>query len=61
MRDVENNSLQGIIDQVVVARPMTKFAYRMTNLEDTPRIVKHAVGMALNGAPGMVRAVLLVV
>lgn len=54
MRDVENNSLQGIIDQVVVSRPMTKFAYRMTNPEDTPRIVKYAVGMALNWAPGMI-------
>ncbi|GAB1207927.1 hypothetical protein APSETT445_006663 [Aspergillus pseudonomiae] len=51
-RDLENNSLQGIIDQVVVSRPLTKFAYRMTNPEDTPRIVKHAIGVATSGAPG---------
>lgn len=54
MRDVENNSLQGIIDQVVLARPITKFAHRMMNPEDTPRIIKHAVATALNGAPGMI-------
>ncbi|KNG83435.1 putative 2-hydroxyphytanoyl-CoA lyase [Aspergillus nomiae NRRL 13137] len=53
-RDLENNSLQGIIDQVVVSRPLTKFAYRMTNPEDTPRIVKHAIGVATSGAPGPV-------
>ncbi|KAE8347732.1 hypothetical protein BDV24DRAFT_146532 [Aspergillus arachidicola] len=53
-RDAENNSLQGIIDQVVVSRPLTKFAYRMTNPEDTPRIVKYAMGAALSGAPGPV-------
>ncbi|KAE8372792.1 thiamine pyrophosphate enzyme, N-terminal TPP binding domain-containing protein [Aspergillus bertholletiae] len=53
-RDAENNSLQGMIDQVVVSRPLTKFAYRMTNPEDTPRIVKHAIGVAISGAPGPV-------
>ncbi|KGQ00800.1 hypothetical protein PAAG_12528 [Paracoccidioides lutzii Pb01] len=35
LRDAENNSLQGVIDQIVVSKPLTKFACRMTNPEDT--------------------------
>ncbi|KAL4921126.1 thiamine pyrophosphate enzyme, N-terminal TPP binding domain-containing protein [Aspergillus aurantiobrunneus] len=54
LRDAENNSLQGIIDQVVVSRPLTKFAHRVTNPEDAPRLVSLAVRTALSGAPGPV-------
>ncbi|KAL4937594.1 hypothetical protein BDV06DRAFT_232471 [Aspergillus oleicola] len=54
LRDAENNSLQGIIDQVVVARPLTKFAMRVTSAEDAPRLVALAVRQALSGAPGPV-------
>ncbi|PGH05241.1 hypothetical protein AJ79_06852 [Helicocarpus griseus UAMH5409] len=54
LRDAENNSLQGIIDQVVVARPLTKFAHRVTNPEDTPRIISHAIRVATSGAQGPV-------
>ncbi|KAJ0414980.1 thiamine pyrophosphate enzyme, N-terminal TPP binding domain-containing protein [Aspergillus carlsbadensis] len=54
LRDAENNSLQGIIDQVVASRPLTKFAHRVTNAEDAPRIVSLAVRTALAGAPGPV-------
>ncbi|KAL4899122.1 hypothetical protein BDW74DRAFT_171697 [Aspergillus multicolor] len=54
LRDSENNSLQGIIDQVVVSRPLTKFAHRVTNPEDAPRLVSLAVRTALAGAPGPV-------
>ncbi|KAL4896130.1 thiamine pyrophosphate enzyme, N-terminal TPP binding domain-containing protein [Aspergillus ambiguus] len=54
LRDAENNSLQGIIDQVVASRPLTKFAHRMTNPEDTPRIISLAIRTALSGAPGPV-------
>ncbi|KAL4963238.1 thiamine pyrophosphate-binding protein [Aspergillus stella-maris] len=54
LRDAENNSLQGIIDQVVVARPLTKFAMRVTCPEDAPRLVGLAVRTALTGAPGPV-------
>ncbi|KAF9890236.1 hypothetical protein FE257_006148 [Aspergillus nanangensis] len=54
LRDAENNSLQGIIDQVVVSRPLTKFAHRMSNPEDTPRIISLAIRTALSGAPGPV-------
>lgn len=53
LRDAENNSLQGIIDQVVASRPLTKFAHRMTNPEDTPRIISLAIRTALSGAPGI--------
>ncbi|KMU73665.1 hypothetical protein CISG_03715 [Coccidioides immitis RMSCC 3703] len=42
LRDAENNSLQGSIDQVVVAKPLTKFAHRITHAEDIPRLVSHA-------------------
>lgn len=52
LRDAENNSLQGIVDQVVVSRPLTKFAHRVTNPEDAPRIVSLAARTALAGAPG---------
>ncbi|KAF1817036.1 thiamine diphosphate-binding protein [Eremomyces bilateralis CBS 781.70] len=54
LRDAENNSLQGQIDQVVVARPLTKFAHRVTHAEDAPRLVSHAIRTALAGAPGPV-------
>ncbi|KAL4879768.1 thiamine pyrophosphate enzyme, N-terminal TPP binding domain-containing protein [Aspergillus karnatakaensis] len=54
LRDAENNSLQGALDQVVVSKPVTKFTYRVTNAEDAPRIVSFAVRTALAGAPGPV-------
>ncbi|EEH45869.2 uncharacterized protein PADG_02019 [Paracoccidioides brasiliensis Pb18] len=54
LRDAESNSPQGIIDQIVVSKPLTKFAYRMTNPEDTPRIISHAIRVAMSGAPGPV-------
>ncbi|KAL3437758.1 thiamine pyrophosphate enzyme, N-terminal TPP binding domain-containing protein [Aspergillus tetrazonus] len=52
LRDSENNSLQGIIDQVVASRTLTKFAHRVTNPEDAPRLVSLAVRTATAGAPG---------
>ncbi|KAK9848157.1 hypothetical protein MYU51_017153 [Penicillium brevicompactum] len=54
LRDTENNSLQGSIDQVVAAKPVTKFAHRVVAPEECPRIVSHAIRMALSGAPGPV-------
>ncbi|KAJ5721498.1 uncharacterized protein N7483_009432 [Penicillium malachiteum] len=38
-RDTENNSLQGLVDQVVAARPITKFAHRVVIPEECPRIL----------------------
>lgn len=52
LRDQENNSLQGQIDQVVVAKPLTKFAHRVTSAEDLPRLVAHAMRISVSGAPG---------
>ncbi|KAJ5989552.1 hypothetical protein N7481_004762 [Penicillium waksmanii] len=54
IRDTENNSLQGSIDQVVAARPFTKFAHRVVATEETPRLVSHALRVAQSGAPGPV-------
>ncbi|KAJ5717926.1 hypothetical protein N7488_003572 [Penicillium malachiteum] len=53
-RDTENNSLQGIIDQVVAARPVTKFAHRVVVPEECPRIVSHALRVAQANPPGPV-------
>ncbi|CEJ56613.1 Putative Benzaldehyde lyase [Penicillium brasilianum] len=54
LRDTENNSLQGSIDQVVAARPITKFAHRLVTPEECPRIVSHALRVAQSGPPGPV-------
>lgn len=54
LRDAETNCLQGFHDQVVVAKPVTKFAHRVTNVEEIPRIIAHAWRTAVAGAPGPV-------
>ncbi|KAL4767656.1 thiamine pyrophosphate enzyme, N-terminal TPP binding domain-containing protein [Aspergillus nidulans var. acristatus] len=54
LRDSENNSLQGMIDQVVASRTLTKFAHRVTSPEVAPRLVSLAVRTATAGAPGPV-------
>lgn len=54
LRDAETNCLQGFHDQVVLAKPITKFAHRVTNVEEIPRIVAYAYRMASTGAPGPV-------
>ncbi|KAJ5819921.1 hypothetical protein N7474_005512 [Penicillium riverlandense] len=53
-RDTENNSLQGSIDQVVAAHPITKFAHRVVVPEECPRILSHAIRLAQSGPPGPV-------
>ncbi|KAF7528041.1 hypothetical protein G7054_g10293 [Neopestalotiopsis clavispora] len=53
-RDAETNVLQGFHDQVVLARPMTKFAHRIVDVEEIPRLVSHAFRTATSGAPGPV-------
>jgi thiamine pyrophosphate-dependent acetolactate synthase large subunit-like protein len=52
LRDTENNSLQGSIDQVLAAQPITKFAHRVITAEECPRIVSHALRVAQAGPPG---------
>lgn len=54
LRDAETNSLQGFHDQVVLAKPITKFAHRVTNVEEIPRLVAQAWRTAISGAPGPV-------
>ncbi|EHY58845.1 hypothetical protein HRR83_001896 [Exophiala dermatitidis] len=54
LRDAETNCLQGFHDQVVLARPLTKFVHRVTNVEEIPRIISHAYRTAIGGVPGPV-------
>lgn len=39
---------------MVLAKPITKFAHRVTNVEEIPRLVAHAWRTAIAGAPGPV-------
>jgi thiamine pyrophosphate-dependent acetolactate synthase large subunit-like protein len=54
LRDAETNALQGFHDQVVLAKPITKFAHRLTTVLEIPRIVSLAWRTASSGAPGPV-------
>lgn len=54
LREAETNSLQGFHDQVVLAKPVTKFVHRVTNVEEIPRIVTFAYRSAMGGIPGPV-------
>jgi thiamine pyrophosphate-dependent acetolactate synthase large subunit-like protein len=54
LRDAETNALQGFHDQVVLAKPITKFAHRITTPLEIPRIVSLAWRTASSGAPGPV-------
>lgn len=54
LRDAETNTLQGFHQQDIVAKPLTKFAHRVTNAEEIPRLVAHAWRTAISGAPGPV-------
>ncbi|KAF1960737.1 thiamine diphosphate-binding protein [Byssothecium circinans] len=54
LRDAETNALQGFLDQTIVAKPLTKFCHRVTNVGEIPRIVSLAWRTASTGAPGPV-------
>ncbi|KIX94057.1 uncharacterized protein Z520_10083 [Fonsecaea multimorphosa CBS 102226] len=54
LREAETNSLQGFHDQVVLAKPVSKFAHRVTTVEEIPRIVSYAYKTAISGIPGPV-------
>ncbi|EME48455.1 hypothetical protein DOTSEDRAFT_29894 [Dothistroma septosporum NZE10] len=54
LQDAETNALQGFHDQVVVAKPITKFAHRVTNVDEIPRIVAYAYRAANTGIKGPV-------
>jgi len=54
LRDAEQNALQGSIDQVAMANPLSKWAHRVTVVEEIPSLVSFAIRKALAGAPGPV-------
>lgn len=54
LRDAETNTLQAGIDQVAVARPLTKWAHQITTVEEIPRLVAHAIRTATSSPRGPV-------
>jgi len=54
LREVETNPLQGGIDQIAMAAPVTKWAHRITGTERIPDLVEKAVRIATAGRPGPV-------
>ncbi|MFV0280672.1 MAG: thiamine pyrophosphate-binding protein [Rhodoblastus sp.] len=54
LREVETNPLQGGIDQVAMAAPVTKWAHRVTNIERLPDLIEKAIRIATTGRPGPV-------
>lgn len=54
LRDAETNPLQGGFDQVAIARPLTKWAHRITDVHRIPHLVAYGIRMAMSGRPGPV-------
>ena len=54
LRDAERWPLQGGIDQVSMAKPITKWAMQVTRTELIPHLISHAIREASNGRPGPV-------
>jgi len=54
LREVETNPLQGGIDQIAMAAPVTKWAHRITGTERIPDLVEKAIRIATAGRPGPV-------
>lgn len=54
LRDAEANTLQGGFDAVAMARPVTKWAHRVTEPDRIVEFVRRAAELALSGAPGPV-------
>ena len=54
LRDAERWPLQGGIDQVAMAKPVTKWAMQATRTELIPHLISHAIREATNGQPGPV-------
>jgi thiamine pyrophosphate-dependent acetolactate synthase large subunit-like protein len=53
-RDTETNTLQAGIDQLAIARPITKWAQRVLATSELPRLVAQAVRLATTGPTGPV-------
>ncbi len=54
LSNAETNNLQAGIDQVAVARPITKWAHQITLTRDIPRLVAQAIRVATSGITGPV-------
>jgi acetolactate synthase-1/2/3 large subunit len=54
LRDAETNALQGSVDQIAMAAPVSKWAHRVTVVEEIPSLVSFAIRKALAGPPGPV-------
>jgi acetolactate synthase I/II/III large subunit len=54
LRELETNEMQGGLDQVAAATPVTKWAHRVVTTERIPDLVALAVRKALSGRPGPV-------
>ncbi|MFT4101158.1 MAG: thiamine pyrophosphate-binding protein [Burkholderiaceae bacterium] len=54
LREAALNPLQGGFDQIAMTLPVTKWAYRITNIERIPDIVDKAMRIAASGRPGPV-------
>ena len=54
LRDVESNTLQAGIDQVAIARPITKWAHQITTPSQIPRLVAQAIRLATSAPTGPV-------
>ncbi len=54
LRDAERWPLQGGIDQIAMAKPVTKWAMQATRTELIPHLINHAIHEATNGQPGPV-------
>jgi acetolactate synthase I/II/III large subunit len=54
LRDAETNTLQAGIDQVAIARPITKWAHAITVPAEIPRLVAHAIRTATSAPSGPV-------
>lgn len=54
LRDAETNTLQAGIDQVAIARPITKWAHQITTPSQIPRLVAQAIRVATSAPTGPV-------
>ena len=54
LRDAESNTLQAGIDQVAIARPLTKWAHQITTPLQIPRLVAQAIRIATSAPTGPV-------
>jgi len=54
LRDAETSTLQAGIDQVAIAKPITKWAHQVTTVQQLPRLLAQAIRLATSGPTGPV-------